>query len=178
VLLPQLGTIDCAIVGEPTQMQMAVAERGLLVFDGVATGRSGHAAREEGENALYKAIDDIQTLRNYRFEKVSELLGPVKISVTMITSGTQHNVVPDRCSYVADVRVNECYTLAEVCTQLQAVAPTLSTPRSMRLRSSLIPLAHPLVQSGLALGRTPYGADALSSLKNGAWRQRPQPYRR
>ena len=107
-LIPRLGPVDCGIVGEPTQMQMAVAEKGLLVLDAVATGRAGHAAREEGENALYKAMEDIQWLKNHQFEKVSDLLGPVKTTVTVIeTENKAHNVVPAHCKFVIDCRVNE-----------------------------------------------------------------------
>ncbi|MFM8489483.1 MAG: peptidase dimerization domain-containing protein, partial [Bacteroidota bacterium] len=101
-----LGPISCAIVGEPTQMQMAIAEKGLMVLDAIVYGRSGHAAREEGESALYKALDDIAWIRGYRFDRDSDLLGPVRMSVTIIHSGTQHNVVPDQCTYTIDVRVN------------------------------------------------------------------------
>lgn len=162
LILPELGKIDCAIVGEPTRMQLAIAEKGLLVLDGLATGRPGHAAREEGENALYKALDDIAWIRNHRFERESELLGPVKMSVTVIHAGTQHNVVPDRCTYTVDVRVNECYTLEEIVSEMQRHVQSELRPRSLRLRSSIIPPEHPLVQAGLALGRTCYGSPTTS----------------
>ena len=162
LLLPQLGRVDCAIVGEPTQMQMAIAEKGLVVLDCTAHGKAGHAAREEGENAIYKALKDIEWMTNYRFPKVSELLGPVKMSVTIIQAGTQHNVVPDECRFTADVRVNELYTLEEVVETIRSHVQSDVQPRSLRIRSSGIPPEHPLVRSGLALGRTMYGSPSTS----------------
>lgn len=162
LVLPELGNIAAAIVGEPTQMQLAIAEKGLMVLDGLATGRSGHAAREEGESALYKALDDIAWIRNHRFPENSEILGQVKMSVTVIHAGEQHNVVPDQCRFVVDVRVNECYTLEAVLAEMQARVQSELTPRSLRMRSSIIPLDHPLVQSGLEIGRTYYGSPTTS----------------
>ncbi|MBT9393708.1 M20 family metallo-hydrolase [Hymenobacter sp. NST-14] len=161
-LLPLLPRIDLGIVGEPTQMDLAVAEKGLVVLDCVAHGRTGHAAREEGENALYKALDDVQRLRDYRFERVSELLGPVKLTVTQLQAGTQHNVVPDRCTFVADVRTNELYTNPEVVELVRGLIGADVTPRSTHLNSSRIPLTHPLVQRGVALGRRTFGSVTLS----------------
>ncbi|MBG8552087.1 M20 family metallo-hydrolase [Hymenobacter sp. BT594] len=161
-LLPLLPRIDLGIVGEPTQMDLAVAEKGLVVLDCVAHGRTGHAAREEGENALYKALDDVQRLREFRFERVSELLGPVKLTVTQIQAGSQHNVVPDRCTFVADVRTNELYTNPEVVEIVRGLIGADVTPRSTHLNSSRIPLTHPLVQRGLALGRRTFGSVTLS----------------
>lgn len=161
-LLPHLGPIAVGIVGEPTQMQLAVAEKGLLVLDLVAEGRAGHAARDEGDNAIYRAMTDIEWLSNYQFPKVSSLLGPVKMSVTVIQAGSQHNVVPAECRFVVDVRVNECYSLEEVLDTVKANVQSAVTPRSLRLRSSLIPTEHPLVQAGLLLGRTAYGSPTLS----------------
>lgn len=161
-LLPLLPKIDLGIVGEPTQMDLAVAEKGLVVLDCVAHGRTGHAAREEGENALYKALDAIQTLRNYQFPRVSELLGPVKLSVTQIQAGAQHNVVPDRCQFVVDVRTNELYSNPEVVAHIRDLVDADMTPRSTHLNSSRIALAHPLVQRGLALGRKTFGSVTLS----------------
>lgn len=161
-LLPLLPRIDLGIVGEPTQMDLAVAEKGLVVLDCVAHGRTGHAAREEGENALYKALDDLQRLRDYRFERVSELLGPVKLTVTQLQAGTQHNVVPDRCTFVADVRTNELYTNPEVVNIVRNLIGAEVTPRSTHLNSSRIPLTHPLVQRGVALGRRTFGSVTLS----------------
>lgn len=162
-LLPELGKIDCAVVGEPTQMQMAVAEKGLLVLDCIAHGKAGHAAREEGENALYKALKDIEWISSYRFPKVSDLLGPVKMSVTVIeTDNKQHNVVPAQCKFVIDVRVNELYTHEEIIETVKQHIQSEVKPRSTRLRSSSIALEHPLVKSGIDLGRTYYGSPTTS----------------
>ena len=161
-ILPELGAIDAAIVGEPTEMQMAIAEKGLMVIDGEAKGRAGHAAREEGINALYIAIEDIQILKNFELEKVSPLLGKTKISVTQIEAGTQHNVVPDSCKFVIDVRTNEAYSNQEVYEILQAKVKSTLTPRSFRLNSSRIENSHPLVKSGLQLGRICFGSPTLS----------------
>jgi acetylornithine deacetylase len=162
-LLPHLPAIDCGIVGEPTQMQMAVAERGLLVLDGTANGKAGHAAREEGESALYKAIDDINWFRNFRFEKTSALLGPVKMSVTVIeTENKAHNVVPPVCRFVVDVRVNECYSFEEVLDIIKKNITSKIAPRSLRMRSTSIAMDHPLVQAGTALGRSHYGSPTTS----------------
>ncbi|OWP62459.1 acetylornithine deacetylase [Hymenobacter amundsenii] len=161
-LLPLLPEIALGIVGEPTQMELAVAEKGLVVLDCVAHGRTGHAAREEGENALYKALDDIQRLRGFQFERVSELLGPVKLTVTQIQAGTQHNVVPDRCTFVADVRTNELYSNQEVVDIVRELIGADVVPRSVHLNSSRIAPKHPLVQRGLALGRRTFGSVTLS----------------
>jgi len=163
MLLPHLGKIDLGIVGEPTQMQMAVAERGLLVLDCTATGVAGHAARNEGENALYKALDDITWIRNYKFDKVSPLLGPVKMTATVIqTENRAHNVVPPVCQFVVDTRINELYTFEEVIDTIQENIKSNITPRSTRLRSTSIALDHPLVVSGTKLGRTAYGSPTTS----------------
>ncbi|RTL58836.1 MAG: M20/M25/M40 family metallo-hydrolase [Sphingobacteriales bacterium] len=162
-LLPELGKIDCAIVGEPTQMQMAVAEKGLLVLDCIAHGKAGHAAREEGENALYKAMKDIEWILSYKFPKVSDLLGPVKMSVTVIeTDNKQHNVVPAQCKFVIDVRVNELYTHEEIIETVRQHIQSEVKPRSTRLRSSSISLEHPLVKAGISLGSTYYGSPTTS----------------
>ena len=161
-LLPLLPEIALGIVGEPTQMDLAVAEKGLVVLDCVALGRTGHAAREEGENALYKALNDIQRLRGFQFARVSELLGPVKLSVTQIQAGTQHNVVPDRCAFVADVRTNELYSNPEVVDIVQELIGARVTPRSTHLNSSRIAPDHPLVLRGRALGRRTFGSVTLS----------------
>ena len=145
--------LEGAIVGEPTRMQCAVAERGLLVFDGVAHGKAGHAARNEGINALYLALDDIQRLRDYRFERESALLGPIKVSVTQIEAGTQHNVVPAECRFVVDVRTTDAYTNEEVVSLLQqAVMSSTLTPRSTHIRASAIADDHPLVRTARQLG--------------------------
>lgn len=161
--LPYLPKIDCAIVGEPTQMQMAVAERGLMVLDCVSHGKAGHAARNEGENAIYKALKDIEWLRNYQFDKVSELLGPSKMSVTVIeTENKAHNVVPAVCKFVVDTRINELYSFEEVITIIKANVESEVKPRSTRLRSTSISIDHPLVKAGIALGRTYYGSPTTS----------------
>lgn len=163
ILLPALPVISCGIVGEPTQMQMAVAERGLLVLDAVAIGKPGHAARNEGENALYKAVKDIQWIENYHFDKVSDLLGPVKMTVTVIeTENKAHNVVPSSCNFVIDVRVNECYRFEEVIDMIQSHLQSTIQPRSLRMKSSAISIDHPLVVSGKNLGRNCYGSPTTS----------------
>jgi acetylornithine deacetylase len=146
--------IDMAIVGEPTAMQAAVGERGLVVLDGVATGKSGHAARNEGDNALYKAVEDIELLRNYSFDRVSSVLGDIKISVTQIAAGTQHNIVPDSCRFVVDLRTTDAYTNEQTVEMLQAaVKHSTLTPRSTRVRASAIAEHHPLVKAAVAAGR-------------------------
>jgi len=162
VVLPKLGQVDFAIVGEPTKMQLAIAEKGLLVLDCYARGKSGHTARNEGENALYKAIDDIQKLRNYRFEKVSDVLGEVKISVTVINAGTQHNVIPDTCHFVADVRTNEYYKNKEVADIIAGLIDSEVVPRSVRLNSSGISEHHPFVKLVKSKGIQVYGSPTTS----------------
>ncbi|MBS1921370.1 MAG: M20 family metallo-hydrolase [Bacteroidetes bacterium] len=163
VLLNQLGPIDCAIVGEPTQMQMAVAERGLMVLDAVAKGKAGHAARKEGDNAIYKAMKDIEWFTSYKFPKVSELLGPVNMDVTVIeTDNKAHNVVPAQCKFVVDVRVNELYSFEEVFSVIKENIQGEVKARSFRLRSTSIVLDHPLVKAGLQLGRNYYGSPTTS----------------
>jgi acetylornithine deacetylase len=162
-LLPHLDKIDCAIVGEPTEMQMAVAERGLMVLDCIAKGKAGHAARNEGENAIYKAIKDIEWLMSCRFPKISDLLGPVKMSVTVIeTENKAHNVVPAECKFVVDVRVNELYTFEEVFNAIKENVQSEIRARSFRLRSSSIALDHPLIKAGIELGREYYGSPTTS----------------
>ncbi len=161
-ILSVLGTIELGIVGEPTQMQMAVAEKGLMVLDCEAHGRTGHAAREEGDNALYKAMKDIEWFRTYQFEKVSPHLGPVKMTVTQIEAGTQHNVVPDSCRFVVDVRFNECYSNRELHQFIQALVECDVQPRSFRLNSSSIPMDHPLVKLGESYGLSSYGSPTTS----------------
>ncbi len=161
-ILPELGKIDFAIVGEPTLMQLAIAEKGLLVIDCTAHGRSGHAAREEGENAIYKALKDIQWFQTYKFPKISETLGPIKMSVTIIHSGTQHNVVPDKCEFTVDVRITDAYTNDEVLDIIQQHVSCEVRPRSVRLTPSSISKEHPIVKAGLALGRTTYGSPTTS----------------
>lgn len=162
-VLPLLGKIDCAIVGEPTLLQMAVAERGLMVLDCTAYGKAGHAARGEGVNAIYRALKDIEWMHSFQFERVSSLIGPVTMNVTVIeTDNKAHNVVPAQCKFVADVRINELYSFEEVLTTIRANVESEVVPRSDRLRSTMIPLAHPLVQAGLSLGKTYYGSPTSS----------------
>lgn len=148
--------VDMVLVGEPTSMQPAVGERGLVVLDCTAHGKSGHAARNEGENALYKAMNDIEKLRNFRFEKVSELLGDIKITVTQISAGTQHNIVPDECRFVVDIRTTDAYTNEEVVELLQGAVECDAKPRSTRVRASAIALSHPLVEAAVEIGRKPF----------------------
>lgn len=163
LVLPYLGKIDCGIVGEPTKLEMAVAERGLMVIDCTAEGRSGHAARNEGENALYKAIDDINWIRNYKFEKVSPLLGESRLTATVIsTENVQHNVVPSQCKFVLDVRVNELYTFEEILDALQNNLKSKFKPRTTRMKSTSISLDHPLVLAGIKLGKGYYGSPTTS----------------
>src|SRR6185503_16891732 len=162
-LLPLLGRIDFGIVGEPTQMNMAVAEKGLMVLDCIATGRAGHAARNEGSNAIYKALSDIQWFNSYQFDKVSDLLGPNKMSVTVIeTDNKAHNVVPAQCKYVVDCRVNELYTFEEMLEIIRSNVQSEIKPRSTRLRSSSIGLNHPIVEAGLKMKRSYYGSPTTS----------------
>ena len=161
-ILGELGPLDLAIVGEPTRMQMAIAEKGLMVLDCTAHGKSGHAAREEGENAIYKAITDIEKIRNYKFEKVSDILGAVKMTVTILNSGSQHNVVPDLCSFTVDVRTNEFYSNQKACDIITELVDADVVPRSFRLNSSGISVAHPIVQRGISLGLSYYGSPTTS----------------
>ena len=161
-VLPDLGDLEFAIVGEPTQMNLAIAERGLLVLDCTSTGKAGHAAREEGDNAIYKALSDIEWFRNYRFPKVSEVFGPLKMTVTIINAGSQHNVVPATCTFTVDVRVTDAYTNEEVLEIIRANVSCEVKPRSIRLKPSSIDKEHPLVQSGIAMGRTTYGSPTTS----------------
>jgi acetylornithine deacetylase len=162
-LLPQLPSMAFGIVGEPTLLNMAVAERGLMVLDAETFGVAGHAARNEGENALYKAVKDIEWIQNHRFEKVSDLLGEVKMTVTSFqTDNKQHNVVPAHAQYLIDVRVNELYSFEEVLEVLKQHVSATITPRSTRLRSTSISLDHPLVQAGIKLGRSYYGSPTTS----------------
>jgi acetylornithine deacetylase len=162
ILLQHLPKIDFAIVGEPTQLNMAVAEKGLLVLDCTSYGIAGHAAREEGDNAIYNAIKDIEWFRTYKFNKVSELLGPMKMSVTIINAGSQHNVIPSECKFTVDVRVNELYTFEEVLEIINQNVECDVQPRSVRLRSSSIALNHLLVQAGIKLGRKYFGSPTTS----------------
>jgi len=163
LVLPYLGNIDFGIVGEPTKLEMAVAERGLMVIDCIAPGRAGHAARKEGENALYNAVDDINWIRNYKFDKVSDLLGESRLTVTVIeTENKQHNVVPSTCKYVIDVRVNELYTFEEILDALKQNLKSQFKPRTTRMKSTSIKLDHPLVKAGIGLGKGYYGSPTTS----------------
>jgi acetylornithine deacetylase len=162
LLIKSLPKIDLGIVGEPTLMDMAVAEKGLMVLDCKAIGVAGHAARDEGKNAIYEAIADINWFRNYEFEKISESLGPIKMSVTVINAGTQHNVVPDECSFVVDVRATDAYSLEETLEIIKQNVKCEVTPRSVRLHPSGISLEHPIVKKGIALGMKTYGSPTLS----------------
>lgn len=163
-IFPETGFPAFGIIGEPTSMQMAVAERGLLVLDCTAEGRSGHAAREEGINAIYEALGDIAWLRSYRFPKVSDFLGPVKMTVTQIQAGTQHNVVPDRCGFVVDIRPNGLYTNEEILAAVREHVRAKVVPRSTRLSGSALPPDHPAVLRGTALGLGAYGSPTLSNM--------------
>lgn len=160
--LNELPKIDVAIVGEPTCMQPAIAEKGLMVIDGTAYGKSGHAARNEGVNAIYEALDDLVWLRDYRFKKSSPLLGDTKMTVTVLNSGTQHNVIPDECHFVIDVRTNEHYQNEFLFSFLQKHVKSELKARSFRLSSSHIPVEHPLVQRCIQLGMNPFGSPTLS----------------
>ena len=162
LLLKELPKIDFAIVGEPTNMQLAVAEKGLMVLDCKAHGKAGHAARNEGENAIYKALADIEWFRNYRFPNVSEFLGEVKMSVTQINAGTQHNVVPDRCTFVVDIRSNELYSNEEILEEIKKHISCDAVPRSTRLSSSATPLNHPIIVKAKETGREIFGSPTLS----------------
>jgi len=162
IVLPEIAPVQFAIVGEPTRMELAIAEKGLLVLDCYAHGRSGHAAREEGENALYKAIQDIETLRNYEFEQISPVLGKVKISVTQIEAGTQHNVVPDICHFVVDVRTNEFYPNKVTAHIIDELLESEVKPRSVRLNSSGISEEHPFAQIAKRRGLRIYGSPTTS----------------
>jgi len=163
LILPELGRIDFGVIGEPTGMRMAVAERGLMVLDCTAHGKSGHAARNEGVNAIYKAIEDIQWFRNHHFERVSDFLGAVKMSVTQINAGTQHNVVPDKCMFVVDVRPNGMYTNPELLEMIKSSVSCEVKERSTRIGSSHLPLDHPVVVRGLSLGLEPFGSPTTSN---------------
>ncbi len=162
MLIPHLPPIDFAIVGEPTQMQMAIAEKGLMVVDCIAHGKAGHAARNEGENAIYKAMRDIDWIRNYQFPEVSELLGPIKMTVTIIQAGSQHNVVPDKCTFTVDVRTTDKYSNEDVLMVLKNGLLAEVQPRSVRLKPSSIPANHPIVEAGKTMGLTTYGSPTTS----------------
>lgn len=162
LIIPEIGKLDFAIVGEPTQMQLAVAEKGLMVLDCIAHGKAGHAAREEGDNAIYRAMHDIEWFRTFKFPKESDVFGPVKMSVTIINAGSQHNVVPASCAFTVDVRVTDAYRNEEVLEIIRRHVHCEVTPRSTRLKPSSIDRNHPIVQAGISLGRTTYGSPTTS----------------
>lgn len=162
LLLTQLPPVTFALVGEPTGMQVAVAEKGLMVLDCTAAGVSGHAAREEGVNAIYQALPDIAWFRDYRFSRVSPVLGPVKTSVTMVQAGTQHNVVPDCCKFTVDVRLNECYTHQQLLDEIALNVKCSVQPRSMRLKPSGLDSNHAFVHRCKQLGVGLFGSSTLS----------------
>ena len=160
--LPLLPHIDLAIVGEPTGMNPAVAEKGLMVLDVIAHGKSGHAARNEGVNAIYEALDDMRWIRDYKFEKVSEFLGPTKMTLTVVNAGTQHNVIPDKCTMLVDIRTNEFYDNEEVFEFIRQHLKSEVKAHSFRLKSSRIDPEHPLVKKCVAMGMKPFGSPTLS----------------
>lgn len=162
LIVPELGPLEFAIVGEPTLMDLAIAERGLMVLDCVSHGKAGHAAREEGENAIYKAIKDIEWFRTYEFAKKSSLFGQIKMSVTVIDAGSQHNVVPAICKFTVDVRVTDTYKNEEVLRIIRQNVNCDIYPRSTRLKSSSISIDHPIVVAGIDLGRKTYGSPTTS----------------
>ncbi|HYK77661.1 MAG TPA: M20 family metallo-hydrolase [Daejeonella sp.] len=162
LIIPDLGKLEFAIVGEPTEMHLAIAERGLMVLDCIAHGKSGHAAREEGDNAIYKALKDIEWFRTYRFAKTSKLFGPIKMNVTVIEAGSQHNVVPATCKFTVDIRITDAYRNEEVLKIIQNHVTCDAIPRSVRLKPSSISKNHPIVQAGIALGRKTYGSPTTS----------------
>lgn len=161
-IIAELPPCELAIVGEPTQMRVAIAEKGLLVIDAKIKGKSGHAAREEGINAIYLALDDLEEIRNFEFRKTSPFLGRTKVTATIIHSGSQHNVVPDLCEYTLDVRVTDAYTLEEAFEELKSSLHAKLTPRSMRLQSSHLPGDHLMNRVIEELDLEPYGSPTLS----------------
>ena len=160
--LPLLPHIDLAIVGEPTGMNPAIAEKGLMVLDVIAHGKSGHAARNEGVNAIYEALDDMRWIRDYKFEKVSEFLGPTKMTLTVVNAGTQHNVIPDKCTMLVDIRTNEFYDNEEVYEFIRQHLKSEVKAHSFRLKSSRIDPEHPLIRKCVAMGMKPFGSPTLS----------------
>ncbi len=164
LVVQSLPKVDVAIIGEPTGMQPAIAEKGLMVLDFTVHGKAGHAARNEGINALYRATELIEKLRAFKFDKVSDLLGPVKFTITMINAGTQHNVIPDTCTFTADVRTNEMYSNHEVFEIIKGLLPEWCDvqARSFNLNSSRIDASHPIIRKAVSMGLVPYGSPTLS----------------
>jgi acetylornithine deacetylase len=161
-VLPELPPIAFGVVGEPTAMQPAIAEKGLMVLDCVSRGISGHAARNEGVNAISSAIEDIRWFHTHVFPQQSDLLGPVKMTVTMIQAGTQHNVIPDKCTFTVDVRTNGFYSNPALCDEIRKQVRCEVLPRGLRLNSSQLSPEHPFVQRAVMTGRTPFGSPTLS----------------
>lgn len=162
-MIPLFGHVDLGIIGEPTGMNMSVAEKGLMVLDCCARGKSGHAARNEGINAIYKAFEDIEWFRNYRFEKISEYCGEVRMSVTQINAGSQHNVVPDRCDFVVDIRGNGIYNNLDILEEIGKHVSCEFKPRSTRHNGASIDINHPIVRNGLSLGLGTFGSPTTSN---------------
>ena len=162
LVLPKLGTIYFGIVGEPTKMNIAIAEKGLLVIDCIAYGKTGHAAREEGDNAIYKALKDIEWFQSFQFPKISKTLGPVKMSVTLIQAGIQHNIVPETCHFTVDIRTTDEYTNQEVLDIIKEHISSMIQPRSVRLNPSSVSINHPLVLTGQSLHLKLYGSPTTS----------------
>ncbi len=162
IVLEELGNIDVAVVGEPTMMDMAIAERGLIVLDCIAHGQSGHAARGEGINAIYRAIEDINWFQTYQFDRKSDILGGVNMTVTQIEAGSQHNVVPDECRFVVDVRPNEHYSNTELLELIAQHVKSEINPRSLNLNASGIDKNHAIVQKGIEMGIKTYGSQTMS----------------
>jgi acetylornithine deacetylase len=160
--LGELPPVSFALVGEPTGMQPAVAEKGLMVLDCTATGKAGHAAREEGVNAITLAMKDIEWFNTCRFPEESDLLGPVRMSVTMIHAGTQHNVIPDRCEFTVDIRTNEFYSNEQLFALIRGQVQSEVRARSFRLNSSCAGVTHPFVRRAVMLGKEPFGSPTLS----------------
>ncbi|MFZ6665331.1 M20 family metallo-hydrolase [Peijinzhouia sedimentorum] len=162
LIYPNFENVEFAIIGEPTMMQMAIAEKGLMVLDCIAKGKSGHAAREEGINAIYAAMPDIEWFRTYSFPDISDYLGPVKMSVTVIEAGKQHNVVPDECRFTVDIRTTDKYSNEAALEIIRSFVKAEVTPRSVRLKPSFIDPSHPIVKAGLAMNRNTYGSPTTS----------------
>ncbi len=162
LLLPELGSIDFGIVGEPTEMNAAIAEKGLMVLDCTAVGKAGHAARNEGVNAIYEALDAITWFKDYQFPKESSVLGPVKMTVSVVNAGTQHNVVPDQCHFTVDVRNTDAYSNEELLAEIKRNVNVEVKARSTRLNPSSIPHNHPFIKTAIRKGAGTYGSPTLS----------------
>ena len=162
-MLSIIPEISVAIIGEPTLMQLAIAEKGLVVFDAKVIGTPGHAAHKNDDNAIYNSIEVLKWFQEYTFEKYSESLGDVKMTVTQIQAGKQHNAIPSEVALVVDVRVNDRYSNKEIAEILENESPCSTiVPRSLRLNSSSISVEHDLIKAGLELGRKTYGSPTLS----------------